>query len=259
MEKIRTSSRLRRILDLLAARPEVSVADLAARFQVTPMTVRRDLAALEKQGRVTRTHGGAILAAPAVARFAFRERQQTHLPEKRAIARAAATQVMSGTTVILDTGTTTLEVAEALAGIPGLRVLTSSLAIASALFAHEEMELVLLGGTVSRGSPDLCGPLTEQNLAAFRADVAFIGADGVDRHGLYTRSQAIASVSRAMLAGAARTILVADSSKFGRNAFVRFADWKKVDGVIVDDGLAAGVRRWLRKAVKDVVQVTVSG
>jgi DeoR/GlpR family transcriptional regulator of sugar metabolism len=252
MRKDRTGARAQRILELLDARDEVGVAELSRRFGVTTMTIRRDLSALERDGHVTRTHGGAVLAAPSVARFAFRERQQTHIPEKRAIARLAARRVEPDMTVILDTGTTTLELARELVGIPRLRVLTSSLAVASALFAHENLELVLLGGTVNRGSPDLSGPLTEENLAAFRADLAFIGADAVDRRGLYTASQQIARVTKAMIAGAARTVLVADSSKFGNTAFVRFARWAGIDAVVVDQRLADSHRRWLSKAVSDV-------
>jgi DeoR/GlpR family transcriptional regulator of sugar metabolism len=257
MKRATPSRRSQHILDLLRARGEVAVTDLAERFGVTPMTIRRDLTTLESEGRVTRTHGGAILAAPSVARFDFTERHQRRVPEKKAIARAAATRVRPGMTVILDTGTTTLELAAELGRIGGLRVLTSSLAIASALFAHENLELILLGGTVNRGSPDLSGPLTEENLAAFRADVAFIGADAVDQAGLYTRSQEIARVTRAMIPAADTAWLVADSSKFGRTAFVRFAEWADVAGAVVDDGLPPEHRRWLREAVRDLTTVPI--
>jgi DeoR/GlpR family transcriptional regulator of sugar metabolism len=252
------SPRARQILDLLAGGDEVAVADLAERFGVTETTIRRDLDALERDGRVTRTHGGAILAARAVVSFAFADRQRTRSAEKRAIAAAAARRIAPGATVILDTGTTTLELARILPGAAGLKVLTSSLAIAAALQGRPDLELVLLGGTVGRGSPDLGGPLTVENLAAFRADLAFIGADAADRHGLYTDDQRIADVSRAMIGSATKVVLVADSGKFGRTAFVRFATWRTVDAAIVDDGLGAGPRRWLRRQVDDVELVTAA-
>ena len=248
----RTSAVVRhqQILEMLAGREAVGVSELTARFRVTAMTIRRDLEILEQQGSLTRTHGGAILAAPAVVAFAFSERQQSHLAEKAAIARVAARLVKPGMTVILDTGTTTLEVARALRGIAGIKVLTSSLAIASALLAHDDLELVLLGGTVSARSPDLSGPLTEDNLGAFRAELAFIGADAVDARGLYTSSQQIARVSRAMIANASRTLLVADSSKFGKTSFARFAGWNQIEGIITDSGMAAASRRWLGRITK---------
>jgi DeoR/GlpR family transcriptional regulator of sugar metabolism len=249
MSHIRTSLRLRKILALLASHEEVSVTSLAARFRVTTMTIRRDLESLERDGRITRTHGGALLAAPTMAAFAFQERRQVRMAEKAAIGRAAVREVQPGMTLILDTGTTTLEVARLLGGIPRLKVLTNSLAIASALLAHGDLELVLLGGTVSARSPDLSGPLTEDNLAAFRADLAIVGADALDARGLYTSGQPIARVSRAMLANAARTLLVADSSKFGKTAFARIANWSDIDLLVTDAGLPRAVRRWVGKIV----------
>lgn len=250
MKKPSASVRQQNILQLLAGREEASVAELAEHFRVASMTIWRDLAVLEQAGRVTRTHGGALLAAPSVAAFAFQERRQSQMIEKAAVGRTAAQLVKPGMTVILDTGTTTLEVARALGGIPRLKVLTSSLAVASALLAHDDLELVLLGGTVSKGSPDLSGALTEDNLAAFRADLAFIGSDAMDKRGFYTSSQQIAGVSRAIIASAHQTILVADSSKFGKTAFVRIAGWEAIYGMVMDDGLSMDTRRWGEQSLK---------
>jgi DeoR/GlpR family transcriptional regulator of sugar metabolism len=256
-KKLNSATRAQEILDLLARHPEVGVIELTERFRVTAMTIRRDLDALERAGKITRTHGGAILTAPSVVAFEFNERRQTNLREKEALARAAAQWVEPGMTVILDTGTTTLAVAHALAGLRKLKVLTSSLAIASALYAREGLELVLLGGQVSKNSPDLSGPLTEDNLRAFRAELAFVGADALDAGGLYTSSQEIARVSRAILASAKQTVLVADSSKLGRTSFARFADWEMIDRVVMDDGLATHDLKWLKKAVAHVNLVPV--
>jgi len=251
MNKALSSTRQENILAFLAGREEVSVAELTAHFHVAAMTIRRDLSHLAEQGLIARTHGGALLAAPSVVAFAFQQRRQTQMAQKLAIARAAVRMVKPGMNVILDTGTTTLEVARALGDVPGLKVLTSSLAVASALLAHDDLELVLLGGTVSKGSPDLSGPLTEHNLAAFRADLAFVGADALDKRGFYTGIQEIASVSRAMIASAQHTILVADSSKFGNNAFVRIAGWEAIDHVIVDEGLPQQARTWVGKSIRN--------
>ncbi len=251
-----SSSRSEKIPALLAGRDELSVAELAAHFQVTPMTIRRDLESLASQGRITRTHGGARLAAPAVAAFEFQDRRASRPQEKRAIAQAAVALVEPGMTLILDTGTTTLEVARQLGGIPKLTVLTSSLAIASALFANPEIELIILGGTVSRNSPDLSGPMTVDNLNHFHADLAMVGADGIDIKGFYTSSLAIAQVSRAIIGAADRAVLLADSGKFGNPAFVRIANWSVLDSLIVDDGLAPADRQWAGKAVKNLVLAT---
>jgi len=255
MSKTKTSPRQKKILDMLSAKPEVSVVEFAEKFQVATMTIRRDLDALEQQKQITRTHGGAILAAPSFVAFAFQDRRRSQMAEKKAIAKEAVKRVDPGMTVIIDTGTTTLEVAKALAGISGLKILTSSLAIASALFACEGIELVLLGGTVNRESPDLSGQLTQDNLSAFRADVAFVGADALDEHGLYTSDQQIAGVSKAMIASAKKTILVADSSKLAKTSFVRFAEWKQINAIITDKGLGTTQKRRLKKAVSKAVFV----
>lgn len=257
MKKQNTSLRLQQILDLLAGQDEVGVADLAEHFQVTPMTIRRDLGMLEKQGKVTRTHGGAILSAPSIVSFSFQARQQTRMAAKKAIAREAVGRVEPGMTVLIDTGTTTLEVARALAGFSDLKVLTSSLAIASALLAHGGLELILLGGTVNRNSPDLSGPLTEDNLSTFRADIAFIGADAFDENGLYTSSQQIARVSQTMLGTARQTVLVADSGKFGETAFMRFARWQEVNELIMDSGVDGEHLEWVKKKVRKFTLVPV--
>jgi len=221
------------------------------------MTIWRDLEVLERENRITRTHGGALLSAPVVAAFAFHERRQSHMAEKTAIARAAVQRVQPGMTLILDTGTTTMEVARALGGIARLKVLTSSLAVASILLTHDDLELVLLGGTVSKGSPDLSGALTVDNLAAFRADLAFIGADAMDKRGIYTSNQSIARASRAMIASAQRTILVADSSKFGNTAFVCIAAWHAIDGLLTDDRLSADARRWGERSLRNLTLAPV--
>jgi len=252
-----TCPRLEQILALLAGRGKVAVTELAERFDVSAVTVRRDLETLACQGRVIRTHGGAMLTAPAVAAFEFLDRRSARPAEKRAIARAAAAHVEPGMTLILDTGTTTLELARLLGAVPGLSVVTSSLAIASTLFAVPDLELILLGGTVNRSSPDLSGPLTVDNLRNFHADLAFLGADGADSTGFHTSSMAIAQVSRAMIDSADRAVLVTDSSKFARPAFVRIAGWKGLDGVVTDDGLAPAHRKWLRRKVAELTLVAV--
>ena len=145
------NARHERIVAFLGGRGEASVQDLAEHFDVSLMTIRRDLALLERAGRLTRTHGGAVLSKPGVVEFAFVEKGERFAAEKRAIAREAARLVQPGMSVALDSGTTTLEVAKAIRSIDGITVLTSSLAIASVLYAQDNVELVLLGGTAGRG------------------------------------------------------------------------------------------------------------
>ncbi|MEI6082716.1 MAG: DeoR/GlpR family DNA-binding transcription regulator [Verrucomicrobiota bacterium] len=251
------NARQQTIIGLLRERGNVSVTDLTRQFDVTSMTVRRDLDHLEQHGYLTRTHGGALFSQQVKIQFAFREKQEHQLAEKAAIARAAARLVQPGMTIVLDTGTTTLEVARAVAGIANLKVLTSSLAIASVLYARDNIDLILLGGNARKNSPDLTGPLTEDNLRQLRVGLAILGADALDRDGLYTGELAVARISKAMIAAAGRTILVADSTKFQRRAFVRFAGWEQVDTLITDPRLPSADRRWLSKAIQQVVLAPV--
>ncbi|MCX7804465.1 MAG: DeoR/GlpR family DNA-binding transcription regulator [Planctomycetota bacterium] len=247
------NARQAEILEILQRDGKASVQALARRFRVNAMTIRRDLVALQATGRVARTHGGAMLARTGVVEFAFAEKARRNMEQKKAIAAEIAGLVPPGSTVSLDTGTTTLEAARAIAGIPGLTVLTSSLAIASALYARENVNLVLLGGTVRKNSPDLSGPLTEDNLRKFRVSIAVLGADGASPEGVFTLDEGVARVSRAMIAGAEKTILAADSSKFSAAAFVRFAEWSDIDIVVTDEGAPPSVRGWLEKKAGRVI------
>ncbi len=241
------------IISLLAAKGSASVSSMAKTFKVTQMTIRRDLSALDREGRLVRTHGGAMLSRPSIVEFAFQEKSKARLAQKRAIARRASKLISPGTSVSIDTGTTTLEVARALAGRKGLKVLTPSLAVASALYAYDGIELVLLGGVARKGSPDLQGEITEANIARFRVHMAVLGADAISPEGLYTTDAPVSRVSHAMIAGAGRRMLVADSSKLSQVAFVKFADWEDIDILVTDSQAPAAARRWLKRAVKKVI------
>ncbi len=247
------NARQKKILEFLARDGEVLVQDLAKRLDVVTMTVRRDLQALELEGALIRTHGGAALSNAGIIEFAFLKKNEENNAEKRAIASRVAASIEPGMTVGLDTGTTCLEVAKAIAGIPNLKVLTSSLAIASALYSRDNIELVLLGGKARRGNPDLTGWLTEENLKHFRVDVAVLSADAADKKGLYTTDEALAHVSQGIIASAHKAILAADHSKFDKSSFLLHATWQDFHQVVTDAGLPADKRRWLQQVAKNVL------
>ena len=247
------NSRQNEILDLLGREGEVVVVTLAAQFGVSEMTIRRDLTRLARAGKLSRTHGGAMPSRAGIVEFSFQENLNRNAEQKRAIAQAAARAVQPGMTVLLDTGSTTLEVARAIAGLPKLTVLTTSLMIAAALHTQESIELILLGGTVRKDSPDLSGPLTEENLGRFRVNLAVLGADGVSADGVFTESMNVARVSRAIVKAAERAVLTIDGSKFGRAALVRYAEWQDFNQVITDKGVPAQVRKWLNRKGPEVV------
>jgi len=177
---------------------------------------------------------------------------------KQAIAHAAAALIQDGQSVLLDSGTTTLALSQCLGGKKRLMVVTTSLPIASQLQFDQEIEVLLLGGYLRSGSPDLAGALTEANLETIRADLAFIGADGIDAAGaVYNQSPEVARMLAKMAASAQRVFVVADSSKLGRVALYRYgrlADWA---GLITDQGADRSLLAPLRKAGVQVVKAPV--
>jgi len=247
------NARQKKIVDVLTQKGEVLVQELAKRLKVATMTIRRDLHALERQGCLIRTHGGAVISNAGIIEFSFLKKGEEHGAEKRVIAARIAKMVEPGMTIALDTGTTCLEVAKAINGISNLQVLTSSLAIASALYARENIELVLLGGKARKGNPDLTGWLTEENLKHFRVSMAVLGADSADREGVYTTDEAVAHVSQGMITCAGVTVLAADHSKFGRASFLKYAVWSDFDHVVTDENLSSETRRWLNRVAKSVI------
>jgi len=237
------------LLDSLSRGNPVSVNDAARTLGVTPMTIRRDLEALEQAGAAIRKHGGAIPAQRITLEFKFDERHRMHIDEKRRIGAAAAARVMPGQTVMVDTGTTTLELAKALAArAVECTVVTSSLAIASVLWGHPAVSLVLTGGRVRGTSPDLAGPGTELLLERLTADVAFLGSDGIDAaRGSFAGDADAARVAEQMAAHARAAVIVADSSKLRGASAVRYLPAGRITELITDTGAPRAVVNRLRR------------
>jgi DeoR/GlpR family transcriptional regulator of sugar metabolism len=231
------------LTEMLARGERLSTARLADRLGVAPMTIRRDLDALQRDGTAVRTHGGAVTARRITFSFAFETRRQRHLAEKRRIGSEAARRVRAGETVFLDTGTTTLEVARALVAraIP-CRVATSSLVVASILWNRPPVELTLLGGRVRQSSPDLVGFGTELLLDRTVADIAFVGSEGLDPvHGSHAEDPEAAHVTERMAANARRVVCVADASKLGHAGPARCLATADLDELITDRRADRGV------------------
>ena len=253
----KANKRHERILAIVATEGEVSVTKLSQLLGVSVMTIRRDLAYLSRAEKINRTHGGATVSRRGILEFEFYERAETNLPAKQAIARVIAEMVKPGMAIVIDTGTTTLEVAKRLTGIRNLTVLTTSLAIVSELQSNESTELILLGGIVRRNSPDLTGSLTEENLKRFRTHIAIIGADAVSRDYTYANNPESARVCQAMVQNTEKTILAVDSSKFSKTAFARCLPLSEVDVIVTDDACPEEVRTWLLKTGAEVIFATV--
>ena len=231
---MRKQERLSAILDRVAERGSVDVTDLASTLGVSGATVRRDLQALSSGKLLVRTHGGAV------ARLVDTRDGASHLTEKRRVGSAAASLVDDGPAVVGFTGgTTTLEVARALAHRGDITFVTNAINIASELVGRPGLRLVVIGGIV-RSSFELVGPAAEAMLANYHLDIAFIGVDGLTpQEGCTTHDEMEAQTDLAFLRRARRSIVVADSSKIGKVTFARICTVSDVDDIVTDRGVTS--------------------
>lgn len=243
------TNRRRRILEALHSAGECTVDQLADSLRVSDMTIRRDLQALADEGLLLRTHGGASPIENVRFEFQFLKRGQQRREQKEAIGAVAASFVKDGQSVLLDSGTTTLAVARQLRKLTRFTIITTSLPIASVMQRFGNADILLLGGFLRRESPDLEGPLTESNLDTLQADLAILGADGIDAAGnAYNASMNIARLLRIAVKAAAKVYVVADSSKIGRTALTRFGNVRDWAGLITDDEVDPTIAEQLRAA-----------
>jgi len=222
------------ILDLARQAGRVSVDDLAAGFNVTVQTIRRDLTELCEAGLLARTHGGAMLPS-GITNIAYEERRRLSADAKEAIARTAAALIPPGASLFLNIGTTTEAVARALLGTPNLMVVTNNLNVARIMAAHLTAEVMLTGGRLRRADGGLTGDMAVEAIRQFKVDIAVIGASALDGEGdLLDFDPDEVRVSRAILSQARGAMLVADAGKLSRAAPVRIASLREIDRWITD-------------------------
>lgn len=222
------------ILDLLDKEGSVRVATLAERLQVTEETVRRDLERLGADGKLVRTHGGALPLDASKREQPFEVRRSAQQREKDAIARIAAEQVHDGEVIAIDGSSTAFAVARALAD-QAVTVITTSMPVIMALAQRSRIRVVCAGGTLDRTSMSLSGALTEQVLDHYNIHRLFLSCAGVDAdRGLTETADGLAAVKRRLIARADRTYLLADHTKFGVRGGVTFAGIDQIDALITD-------------------------
>jgi DeoR family fructose operon transcriptional repressor len=244
------------IAALVADRGRLAVAALAEEFGVTTETVRRDLAVLERAGMLRRVHGGAVpTGALTLVEPGLAERHRSRSEQKRAIAAAAAALLPGADgSIVLDGGTTTAALAEILPVGRRLLAVTSSIPIAARLSMTPGVTLHLLGGRVRGITQCAVGETTVRALTDLRVDVAFLGTNGITPdHGFTTPDDAEAATKRAMVHAGQRVVVLADSTKLGREQLVRFAAVEDVDVLVTDSGADPGVVAELEKAGVEVV------
>jgi DeoR/GlpR family transcriptional regulator of sugar metabolism len=242
-------TRRRLLLERIARQGFATLDELVKALGVSESTVRRDLEALDLAGSVKRTHGGAVYAGEVRAMPALEDRAASATAEKQAIGRATAALIEDGESVLLDGGTTTLEVARSLVGRP-LQVVTNSLPIAQLLTSSHATDLILIGGYVYPRTGVALGPLAIATMRGIRVRKAILGAGGVVADGVYNSNLLLVETERQMMACGQEVVIVADHTKFGRLALAKLCGLDEVSRVVSDPGLSEQFR-----AVLDVAGV----
>ncbi|MGB9858172.1 MAG: DeoR/GlpR family DNA-binding transcription regulator [Dictyoglomaceae bacterium] len=225
-----------RILELLEKERGVKVSDLVRIFNVTGATIRRDLEALEKEGLLKRTHGGAILPQSFSFEPLYITKKRQNLKEKIAIGAKAAELVNDGETIFIETGSTTLQVAKNIKNRHDLTVITNSIDVARELLNARGVEIILTGGNFRKETLALVGPLAERVLREFRVDKAFLGISGIiPGKSMSTASIVEAYIKKLIIEMGREVIGVADHSKFGKECFAFVAPTKVLSKIVIDD------------------------
>ncbi|SDK25226.1 DeoR/GlpR family DNA-binding transcription regulator [Aliiruegeria lutimaris] len=230
------TDRLQAILDLLRAEDSVETEELALRFAVTPQTIRRDMAALVERGLAIRTHGGARRMA-STSTLAYEDRRLEHAREKEAIGKVVAGMIPNGSSIMLNIGSTTEQVAQALSDHHDLVVITNNINVVHILRMSQVGSLKIAGGSVRPSDGAIIGGDAVAFMDKHKADFAVIGCSSLDSDGsILDFDEREVAVARAILRNARKKILVADRSKFDVDASVRIGNLEEID-ILVTDGL----------------------
>ncbi len=229
--------RKRKIIELVSRNKSVQIAQLTSLFGVSVMTIRRDLDELEKQHYIKRVYGGAVLNEEELNKPYF-PRAAFNSTVKELIARKAVELIKDGDTIILDLGSTVLQVSKHLDEMKGLSVITCSIPVINELDAYSDIRVYSLGGELYRENHAFLGSETESSISMYCADIAFIGAAGVSiEHGLTNFYYPTASLCRRIIKQSKKVVLLADSSKFGKAKIAVVGGLSEIDVIITDTGI----------------------
>lgn len=244
------------IIQLIREHGRVRVDSLSEQFEVSSVTIRNDLDFLEKKGILHRTHGGALIRKNVYEDPTLEEKQQLHQKEKQKIGEKAVELIDDGDSILLDSGTTTLEIAHRLEGKMNLTVMTNAIKIALDLGSQENINVMLTGGSLRKESYSLVGPEAERTIKNYYFDKLFLGVDGLDiGFGLTTPNPMEAQLNRIMVERAKQVIAVTDSSKLGRHSFSYICDLDVLSTLITDNGISQEFEKQLGKRNIDVIKV----
>jgi len=247
LDGMMAEERRTQILQTIRSSGRVRVNDLATRFNTSAVTIRNDLNDLHQRGLVLRSHGGAVLPDTILRESPVNVRLRAHSDEKRRIGAMAATLINDGEIIILDSGTTTLEIARQIKMKHGLRIITNGVNIAAELLGARGVQVLIVGGTVRGESASISGHFTEEMLDQFSADKLFLSGAGCDLDfGVSGANLEETMVNKAMMRIAREIILVADASKFSKRSMSRITSFAEIDTVISDTSLVEEIQAKLR-------------
>ncbi|RIJ43060.1 transcriptional repressor AgaR [Pontibacter oryzae] len=236
---ISIAERHQQIIYKLQNEGKVNVADLCAGLDVSSVTIRKDLKLLEDKGLLFRTHGGATLNNPYTIDRPVNEKEKIQFDEKLQIGAAAAALLQPNDSILIASGTSVLALAKCIKPQESLTVTTSALNVALELLRHPEIEVLQLGGLLRKSSSSVTGPYAESILSDFSFSKLFLGVDGIDlEFGLTTTNVMEAHLNRRMIQVAQKTIVLADSTKFGKRGFGRICGFEDIDHIITDSGIS---------------------
>lgn len=223
------------ILELLIQHNSILVTDLATHLNVSSVTIRKDLTDLEREKKLYRNHGKAILIDPYIYNRNVSEKEKLYVEEKRLIGMKAASLITPKDSILIASGTTMHALARSIVPVDELTVITASMEVSNILASEKNIYIIQLGGILRHSSLSVVGKYAENILADFSCSKLFIGVDGIDLDfGITTTNMMEASLNRVMMQTAQKTIVLADSSKFGRRGFSKIADMEDVDHIITD-------------------------
>lgn len=236
------------ILDLLMQHNSILVTDLAEHLNVSSVTIRKDLTDLEKEKKLYRNHGKAILINPYINDRNVNEKEKFYIEEKRLIGMQAASLITSKDSILIASGTTMHALARCIQTTDKLTVITASLQVAHILSKDKNIDIIQLGGMLRHSSLSVVGKYAEAALSDFSCSKLYIGVDGIDLDfGITTTDMMEASLNRVMMQTAQKTIVLADSSKFGRRGFSKIADMEEIDQIITDSKIPTTTAKRIEK------------
>jgi DeoR family transcriptional regulator of aga operon len=256
VDKMLIGERRQHILSLIHRDGRVLVSELSESLSISPITIRKDLDYLDNQGKVQRTHGGALSPQGSTMMDpSLNEKAHHQVKEKQRIAAAAIKLVKNGQCILLDSGTTVTAIARALREFSNLTIITNAVNIAAEL-SDTGFEIILTGGTLRKNSFSLVGPMAEDMLTQIRADILFLAVDGFDtKIGITTPNILESRVNRAMVNASRKVVAVCDSTKFSRSSMALIVPPTAVQTVITDDQISDASADALRSAGIEVIIV----